>query len=453
MGAFDPISPATSFDEGGQATQNAVDRFRKNAAFNALQKIYGPIAGDPDSATKLQEYGQKEKLNPLLIQQQELTNTGTDLSNTGQEQTNALNQQLNPLKVEEAQIGNKQSQQNLEQTGALFPTKLEGAQLQNQGQALQNTGQSIANTTGQQTQDIARSVQERQAAAGIVAALSDTAQQGGDVGALFDRYAPIIAKMEGTDPSHLTDLRAALVKDPVGTINALQSALQAAQNAAPTRPGVAKPAVQTNAEKAGALEVIRERTQAVPQALDSAMALLPQMSNSAVLRKAQANIPGTPEYKFVQLTHQIGANLSLDDLRAVRASGLSLGRTNIAEFQASANAFANNDLGQDPSQLAANLKRLKGSYAQINSNIDSDIKRLKGGGLVAAQPKAKASPAQLLDSHGGNLDAAIAAAPDDATATAVADEYERRRGTTPTGGKAKTAPLSDKDLLAKYGVK
>ncbi len=76
MSGFDPISPAQSFTEGFNSAQNVVDTERKNAAYNALQKVYGDQAGDPQSAGMLantsiaQQKAQQE--NQANLQQQGL---------------------------------------------------------------------------------------------------------------------------------------------------------------------------------------------------------------------------------------------------------------------------------------------------------------------------------------------------------------------------------------------
>lgn len=381
--ADEALQGVQAFNAREQESQLRMLDERRNLAYNALAKVYGPVAGDPATAQALQTLDQGAQEFPGKLKAQELANTGAGLNN--QQTTQAIDQsnQLQPGKVQAQGIENAQGQQTLDQGAAAFPGKL-------QAQTLANQGQSIANATGQNTLNTQQASQQRAATAGIMSALTTAAQNGGDVGAVFDQYAPVIAQMEGVDKAHLQPLRAMLVKDPIGTINNIQQALAAQQQQnnpqRTTAAAAAKNSPQANAEKAGALQTIRERTGAVPDALDQALALIPQMSNTAVIRKAQENYPGSPEYKFHQLAQQIGSNLSLDDLRAVRTSGLSLGRTNIAEFTASSHAFANNDLGQDPRMIASNLQRLKRSYAQINSNLDSDIKRLQGGGAIA-QPQ------------------------------------------------------------------
>lgn len=419
----DYTSPAVAFAQGDAAAQQAADNFRKNKAMKALENIYGPVAGDPQDAIANQNYLQSTIMDPLKVKAQELANTGTATANDQAAENLDFSKKVDPLKLQGAQnevnqggIKTQQDQLDLDTNRSLDPLKVDAARLANQGAAINNQGGTIANATAGENLASLRGLKERQAAAGLLATLTNTYNNGGDLGATFDQMAPQIAAFEGVDPAHLGPLKDLLLRDPKGTIDKLQQALAA--TAPPTAGGRAGSAAaaantpQARSQQADALDVIHERTAAVPTTIDQANALIPKMSGSAIIRKARAQIPGTPEYQFEQLVHSISSNLSLDDLRAVRQSGLSLGRTNIAEFQASANAFGNLDLGQDPAQLAGVLGRLKGSYGQINSNIAADIARLRSGGI------------------GGTTTAAP--------------------GGKPTGGTS--APLSDADLLKKYGI-
>lgn len=63
------FNPGAALQEGINAQQSVTDNARKTAAYNALVNTYGPIAGDPDSALKLQEYGQRERTNPIAVEQ------------------------------------------------------------------------------------------------------------------------------------------------------------------------------------------------------------------------------------------------------------------------------------------------------------------------------------------------------------------------------------------------
>lgn len=62
--------------------QSVVDRQRKNAAYHALAQVYGPTAGDPDLAAKLQNNAFNAQDQPLRVQAQQIANTGNQQQNT-----------------------------------------------------------------------------------------------------------------------------------------------------------------------------------------------------------------------------------------------------------------------------------------------------------------------------------------------------------------------------------
>lgn len=76
-----PFDFAGMAGEASDVIDKMVDRQRHDAAFNALQKIYGPIAGDPDTAKKLQEYNYNALADPLKIKGLEQELTGGETKN------------------------------------------------------------------------------------------------------------------------------------------------------------------------------------------------------------------------------------------------------------------------------------------------------------------------------------------------------------------------------------
>lgn len=102
------IDPAVSFTNSFNAAQNVTDTFRKNMAFKALEKSYGPIVGDMKLATDVQAYEQNELMNPLLVEQQ-------TLSNDAARGTNAFNEANRPLVLQGNQLANETGQFNLDQ--------------------------------------------------------------------------------------------------------------------------------------------------------------------------------------------------------------------------------------------------------------------------------------------------------------------------------------------------
>jgi hypothetical protein len=384
---------------------------RKAHAYNALANTYGvALAGDPETAKADQDYMQHERTNPIAVDQAQAALTGTNLDNTGKQQTNDYNALANPKNLAGLDLQNQKTSAETEERQAqtkrvnyLLPGEMaqQGATLRetNAQTGLANSQTAHTNVETQQGRlalNTTQAAQDRQSAMGILASLSDVASAGGDVGAKFDTLAPLIAKFEGVDPSHMAPMRAALVQDPVGTINKLSEAIQAANLTALGANGKGGAGAlalmkfsQGQMSLKDGLNFTKQRIQAVPEMTQQALALVPQMASVATVRKAKAMIPGTPEYRFEQAVKQIQSNLSLDDLRALREGGLSLGRTNMAEFAGSASAVANMDLGQTPSMLSGNLKRINNTYGEVNKALDSQIQRLgAGGGGGGGVPKA-----------------------------------------------------------------
>lgn len=386
-------------NEGIQAFGALSDQERKTAAYNVLAKTYGvALAGDPETALKAQQFQQNEITNPLAVQQTQANLAGTTLDNTGKIQTNDYNALARPTILQGLKDTNAQTEQTTNFAAQDQPGKLKQQTAQTNASNAAAGASNAAAAASKFTLGTAEGAQMRSSAMGLIAGLSDTASQGGDIGAAFDKIAPEIAKFENVDPAHLAPLRAKLVQDPVNTINQLSDSIQAINTAALKNTPAGQLAQQKYADQRAAqvqaLGVTAQRTQAVPAATDAALSLLPAMSSSAILRKARAEIPGTPEYKFNQVVQQIKTNASLDDLRALRASGTSLGRVTNTEFTASANAFANLDLGQDPAMLKTNLSRLKTTYGVINDNLAADAKRLDkapANGSVHVEKPAAAS--------------------------------------------------------------
>lgn len=476
------VEGVTAYNARAAGLEAEQANWRKQKAMDALTNIYGPIAGgDPEDALKTQNYLTATQQDPLKTEALRLNNAGTGTANAQAVENLGFSTQQHPLQLQQDQnvvdqggIKTQADQLGLNTDTALAPLKV--AQGQNEV-----TGGGIANAANADALTAAQAARQRASAQGLLATLSDAYNNGGDIGRAFDQIAPQIAALEGVDPNHLQPLRQQFVADPAGTINHLQTALAAANPPPATAGGTAAQRAanspQARNAQADALEVIQGRTSAVPTTIDQATALIPKMSASAILRKARAQIPGTPEYQFEALTHSIGANLSLDDLRSLKQTGLSLGRVSNVEFVASQHAFGNLDLGQDPGQIASTLSRLGTMYKQINSNIGVDVQRLRAGAsphLEQRPPTATpdkpakitggVSPAALdgLIKKAGGIDAAIAATADnpdraagDNIARALADRWATlhpaKAAAAPSGSTAK--PLSDADLFKKYGVK
>lgn len=69
------MTPAAAQAQGEEAAQKALDDQRKNAAYAVLANTYGPVAGDPDSAAKLQQNAFNAQIDPLKVQAAQRENT------------------------------------------------------------------------------------------------------------------------------------------------------------------------------------------------------------------------------------------------------------------------------------------------------------------------------------------------------------------------------------------
>lgn len=96
--AFTPITQLMM--QAQQGVNLRQEEERKQAAYNALSRIYGPMAGDPQAALQMQDYGHNEQANPLRIDAMRQDNA---LS----QQTYDFNEQANPLQIEGAHLANE----------------------------------------------------------------------------------------------------------------------------------------------------------------------------------------------------------------------------------------------------------------------------------------------------------------------------------------------------------
>jgi hypothetical protein len=395
--------------EGATAYNTRAEGLRKQAAYNALSAVYGPIAGDPEAALNLQKYSFNQQNDPLLLQHQSLENTSLGQKNTFDAANDPLVLEHQRLENEGAVTSNAQAQENLDTSRKVDPFKVQGAELDVQGKRLENTGQDLTNQAAGINIDAARGRQTTAGVAGIIGGLTDAANSGADIGVAFDNAMPAIkAFYPGADDTFLASIRAKLVADPVGTLNQLSAMLQAQA----TTPGgtaynakaYGKPKSPQDAiAAAGAMEFIAARTANVPNLTTQAETLLGQMSPLASVRLLKEKIPGTAEYQFARLMDTLKGNLKLDDLRAMRSTGLSLGRVNMSEFNASGDAVGNVDLGQDLGQVKSVLERVDATYKQVNVNMQDDIKALRAGGGHAISGPPAAQPGGISTTTASNF--------------------------------------------------
>lgn len=220
-----------SVQTGIESAQALTDQRRKTMAYNALQKVYGDIAGDPAAALQMQTYGFNDQANPLKLQ-------GMDLENQGAKQTLDYNALANPLKLEGLQLGNTSQDLTNQKTG--FDVAHQGEAFTNdQAQKKAQTAAEYAAaassnaSTAKTQQETAFSASDRAALAGsyMVGAMIDARKKGAtpeQLTQLYDKYAPQIGKIDAVDPQHLAMVRQAIATDPDRALPFLQQQLSGA---------------------------------------------------------------------------------------------------------------------------------------------------------------------------------------------------------------------------------
>lgn len=179
---------------------------RKAAAYNALRKTYGDVAGDPTSALQMQKYGFDQQNDPLVLQ-------GNALANGAAQQKAQFDEQDDPLRLQADRDKNANNQEVIK-------------------------GNQLDNAAKQQ----AAVAQHAQMLHGVFSGTLDGLEKEGadmvdpaQLGALFDRHAATIANLAGADdPSTQAELakeRKRFVEGGVGAIPGMRADLDAATQA------------------------------------------------------------------------------------------------------------------------------------------------------------------------------------------------------------------------------
>jgi hypothetical protein len=402
---------------------------RKTAAYNALAQTYGPIAGDPDSAIKLNALSQSQALFPSKL-------TQAQLDTQKSQQDLDYSKQANPLRIQALQQG-------VDKQNALAPYDAPNAQA-TLDQTKATTAQTNVETATKQKALDDTSDEDTRAQQGILAAVKQAIASGVDPGEAFDRYAPQIAAMEGVDPDHMAPLREKLVQDPQGTIKAFEDAFAAAHpnaslqrasaaqmsaEAAKTRADAAmltaqnkvnggnviKPGMDPESQ-ANAADTLRNRTVTTVAAIDDAIALIDsgKLPTNDVVRaainagKGHINLNSTSTKLNADL-QQIQASGSLQDVAASRQSGGLAGKTTNVDLELAGKALVPFDPLMDYKDMRAILLAARPGFVKVAGDLADHSAKMR------ALASAKSAPG----SSG--------------------------KGTAPT--------LSDDQLLQKYGIK
>ena len=464
-----PVTEMQDQAENALATMNA--NYRQNSAYTAMRNMYGPaLAGDPQGMLQVQGYNFNNQMEPLQLQNQQITNTGL------QNQTNYLAQS--------------------------YPLQLTGQDLENQGKAITNSTAQIANSSAGLTLAGQKAWQVHTALSAAINNLGVSLNGVTDPGtrtAIAQTELGRVAGQIGMDPNDPAQAAAlqpyisAIAAQGAAALPAIQNDLDGTvmgglsladkgafmKNLADTKLDAAR-TTQAQAETTGAnakaltdvgtqisalqakeqgLGFIQNRTNLLldqpgaagqaptPGLISKAQALIPQFAPNPLLRRARAEMPGTAEYQFEQLMDQVKPNAALEDLTNSAAQGLHLGRPAVAEFNGASTALTNADLGQDPAQISSSLGALKDGYQQLASGYNSQIQTLHQqrdalqtnyNGMLStqAQPVQAGSPGATAGSQNAQP---IPLAPQQPNATAAA----LPPNSPPALGQAITSATSD----------
>lgn len=103
---------------------------------------------------------------------------------------------------------------------------------------------------------------------------------------------------------------------------------------------------------------------------------------TGVAGKAQALIPGTPAYNLDRVIDTIKANVGFSALQAMRAAsptGGALGQVSEMENRLLQATLGSLDIGQSPTQLRANLEKVKLHFTNLINILNQEAQPLGGG--------------------------------------------------------------------------
>ncbi len=378
-------NPVDLVGAGFDLSQKITKAYDQRLAFNALAKVYGPIVGDMDLAAKTQTYDYNEKNNPLVLQNNQLTNAGLA-------QTNTFNALADPLKIQGLKDANTAS-----------------------GQTIQDNQMKLDETTRlQHTQALHSALTGTLSGLGTsLNGVTDPAARG----AAFDSEIGKLAPLLGVDPTTLSaglaPFRQQVVDQGADALPGLQAQLDQAVQANLSPEDRAKLQIaQANVQKAQAQATTAEATAArggVTPAAAQKIQAAKQQAKTQIIQgdrivkriagkggdadKAKKFIDDNPlatgvagneinlgvgkistpqRAQLEKLLAPIKNQLTLSALARLKASGASLSPMSDSDREVVAQSTASLDLNQDP--------------AILKQNIDTAVASLKGDqqGLVDA---------------------------------------------------------------------
>lgn len=407
----DNFNPMIAVKAGAETAQGMFEAERKARAYNALREIYGDVVGPNDTAPQLSHMRREEQMQPGRL-------TGQSLTNQTLQQNLEQNALMNPLRVQQLQGQNESTSLTNDYNRQTLP-----------GRVTQNDQRTVMNsqTLAQNEQRLQKgeaglgddqAERERTAAQGIIAAVKERVERGEDPAAAFDAVAPQVAAMENVDPAQLRSLRDAFVRDPRGTISAMEQYIGAARpntalmqaQASQTRADAAKAkAAGKGAGSEQAQAFLRQTQENADNIITDILADTGSVSDTPLVRgilgKADdigLGISGT-ETRYMRNLQSLRNLLGVEALAQRRQSGLSFGQITEREFDRIAQSVARLENIRDPAEIEREVLRIRGMYRRL---LESDPAAGKGaapspaaGGAPAADGGEAARRKALLDKY------------------------------------------------------
>lgn len=405
-------NPMIAVKAGADMAQGMFNAERKARQYNALREMFGNAVGPDDTLAQLDLNRRANELQPGALEKQALDNAST-------RQTNAFNEVMNPLKIQEKQDTNAYNAQTLPSRVAV-----QNQQPTLNDQKIQAGRQKIAENEA--TLGDNRAERERTAAQGIIAAVKERVERGEDPAQAFDSVAGHVAAMENVDPGQLRSLRESFVRDPKGTISAMENYIGAARpntalmqaQASQTRAAASQVAADAKAKKlnpetqAADVASLESENATVGRAFDSLIGTpdrpgtVDSLSSSTPTRAFHEWIAGKnngitlsgAENAFRADLNTIVSTLGLDKLQAIRAKGVSLGQVTEGEHKLLQASVTRLKGMTDPEEIRREMIVLKHHYDRYQSALMSDLKKRPGGAAALAtvegldKPAAAAAP-------------------------------------------------------------
>lgn len=334
------------------------DAQRKNAAFNALNKIYGPIAGDPERAAAMQTYGQNEAMNPLRLEQQRLVNAGLAQGNAA---SDVAAQQAAEDRVRAARLQQAQAlHSTLSSTIKAMAPVLQMAQTPEQrGQAFDAGVQRLSALIGTNPAEIAKDlapyreqvVQNGAAALPLIQQELDAALAGGGTAA----------------PSALDQAKLEQEQARTELVRAQTENARATAERGGLTPAQYAKAQLDHKAAISAVQSLETDTKFVTDAIDRALQQSedPFATGAAateVFGIGQKTFGNTPAGKLAATLETITSNVAFGSLRALKEAGGTLGQVSNIEEEMLKSSKGSLVQSQDKETLQTNLRKLKAFF-------------------------------------------------------------------------------------------